>query len=227
MLFDLAQLVRSCAPNVGVTTILAIISAESGGKVFSIGDNTTRTSLEFKSQNEAIQNAKDLIQKGHSLDLGLAQINNKNLDSLGISLDQIFDPCTNIKAAASILGWGYARAVKKHGDGQHALHAAFSAYNTGSLERGFSNGYVNKILGKAHKKSQILLIPELKNSGPIEFQKQVDFGKKDSITPFSSPLSPPHFTEGISSSDEKEVERPENSAEKNVDPRKAQLSVKF
>ena len=63
MLLDLAQLVRSCAPNVGVTTMLAIISAESGGKVFSIGDNTTRTSLEFKSQHEAIQNAKELIEK--------------------------------------------------------------------------------------------------------------------------------------------------------------------
>jgi type IV secretion system protein VirB1 len=79
--------------------------------------------------------------------LGLAQINSENLSALGLTVEQVLDPCTNLRAGAAILSEGYARAMKVHGPGQQALQAALSAYNTGTLTRGFSNGYVAKYYG--------------------------------------------------------------------------------
>ena len=44
-------------------------------------------------------------------------------------------------------GGGYARAVARFGEGQTALLAAISAYNTGDRQRGFANGYVARVTG--------------------------------------------------------------------------------
>src|SRR6202012_4015163 len=76
------------------------------------------------------------------VDLGLMQVNSRNLAALGYSIWQILDPCTNIRGGASILTADYAEAARSRGEGQAALEAALSAYNTGDFDRGFSNGYV-------------------------------------------------------------------------------------
>jgi type IV secretion system protein VirB1 len=52
-----------------------------------------------------------------------------------------------VKAGAAILTANYAEAVRSRGEGQGALQAALSAYNTGSFYRGFANGYVAKYYG--------------------------------------------------------------------------------
>ncbi|HEX9497993.1 MAG TPA: hypothetical protein VF926_06345, partial [Mycobacterium sp.] len=41
----------------------------------------------------------------------------------------------------------YAAAVRTRGEGQAALEAALSAYNTGDFHRGFENGYVARYYG--------------------------------------------------------------------------------
>ena len=41
----------------------------------------------------------------------------------------------------------YAEAVHSRGEGQPALKAALSAYNTGDFYRGFANGYVARYYG--------------------------------------------------------------------------------
>ena len=46
-----------------------------------------------------------------------------------------------------ILTADYAEAARSRGDGQPALQAALSAYNTGSFYRGFANGYVARYYG--------------------------------------------------------------------------------
>jgi type IV secretion system protein VirB1 len=74
----------------------------------------------------------------------LMQVNSRNLAALGTSIAHVLDPCTNIRSGAAILTADYAQAVRSHGEGQVALRAALSAYNTGDFTRGFGNGYVTK-----------------------------------------------------------------------------------
>jgi len=150
-MMDLPSLIAECAPNVGPATMMAIIKTESGGSAYAINDNTLRVPKQPKSYAEAVAMATDRINKGHSIDMGLAQINSKNLKWLGLTVAQVFDPCTNLKASAKVLQSGYERAAKQYGAGQQALLAALSAYNTGSLVRGFANGYVQKVVNNSGK----------------------------------------------------------------------------
>jgi type IV secretion system protein VirB1 len=86
-----------------------------------------------------------LIDAGLSIDMGLGQINSRNLSWLGLTLESVFDPCRNLQAMQAVLLSGYEKAAKTHGPGQQALVAALSAYNTGHPERGVRNGYVASV----------------------------------------------------------------------------------
>ena len=88
------------------------------------------------------------VSKGYSVDLGLGQINSRNMRWLGLTWDTVFDPCTNIAAAGRVLAGNY-QTVRPAYDPQTALRVALSMYNTGSQVRGFRNGYVGKVLGNA------------------------------------------------------------------------------
>ena len=139
------ELMQQCAPNVAPATIAAIIQVESGGNAFALGVNG-RIGKHPRPQNatETARQARYYMHLGYSVDLGLMQINSNNLAGLGYTVEQILDPCTNLKAGSRILARGYAGAIKRYGPGQDALKAALSAYNTGNYERGFQNGYVAK-----------------------------------------------------------------------------------
>lgn len=146
MLIDMLTLAQQCAPTVAIETIAAVVSHESRTNPFAIGINgKTRISRQPENQQEAVETAKKLIALGLSIDLGLAQINSANLNRLGLSVEQIFEPCTNLRAAEAILRGCYDAAARRHGHGQTALQAALSCYNTGDYTRGLSNGYVSTI----------------------------------------------------------------------------------
>ena len=81
--------------------------------------------------------------------MGLAQINSNNLVGLGLSVDDIFKPCINLRASQTILKACYDSALKSYPAGQVALRHALSCYNTGSLINGISNGYVTKVINVA------------------------------------------------------------------------------
>lgn len=151
---DVPVLLTECAPMDQHQILNALIKTESGGDPFVIHDNSSRKKFLSKTAEEAISTADTLLHQGHSIDMGLVQINSKNLPKLGLSVRQVFDPCTNIKAASTIWGWGLQMAVGKYGVGQQATLASVSAYNTGSLSAGFANGYVQKVVsnmsGDAH-----------------------------------------------------------------------------
>lgn len=139
------EMMQHCAPTVAPVTMAAIIQVESGGNAYALGVNGPVRKLP-RPQNavEAARQARYYMSQGYSVDLGLMQINSNNLNGLGYSLEQILDPCTNLKAGSRILSRGYAGAMKRYGPGQDALKAALSAYNTGNYELGFKNGYVAK-----------------------------------------------------------------------------------
>ncbi|MGD9887856.1 MAG: lytic transglycosylase domain-containing protein [Halothiobacillaceae bacterium] len=143
---DLPTLYAQCAPNVAPQTLAAIVRVESGGKPWAIGVNGDYVlPRQPQSKDEAVREANRLIALGYNIDMGMMQINVKNLPMLNLSVDQVFDPCTNITAGAQILQNFYLKSAKSIGQGQTSLHRAISAYNTGNFSKGFANGYVAKV----------------------------------------------------------------------------------
>lgn len=144
----LFYLIAKCSPMVHWETMTAMVQVESRGHVFAINDNTARQSYRPKTIDEAVRLASALIEKDHSLDLGLVQINSNNLGLVRMSVREVFDPCRNLYASQTILLDNYQRALAQgHAWGQPALQAALSAYNTGSMSRG--SVYVRRVLDAA------------------------------------------------------------------------------
>jgi type IV secretion system protein VirB1 len=145
---SLWALASQCAPTVAPDTALAIIITESHGDPFALNVNGARQPLRQTSAADAAFTARRYIAAGYSVDLGLGQINSRNMRALGLTWDTIFDPCTNIAALGQILTQNY-NSVSAGRDPQSALRMAFSLYNTGNRSRGFRNGYVAKVVGNA------------------------------------------------------------------------------
>ena len=142
-------LAAQCAPGVAPETIAAIVQTESRGFELAIGVNgLARQPARAASVAQAVQTARYYVGKGYSVDLGLGQINSRNMKALGLTWDNVFDPCTNIAAAGAVLSGNY-HSVRAGLHPQRALRIALSMYNTGSQSRGFSNGYVGKVVGNA------------------------------------------------------------------------------
>jgi type IV secretion system protein VirB1 len=115
--------------------------------------------------------------------LGLAQINSANLSRLGLTIDTVFEPCRNIHGAALLLRECYGRASRRYGEGQPALQAALSCYNTNSLSRGFSNGYVQKVVA-----STAGFVPAIDPRFPVPFRSR---GVGIAVTPSAAPPGKP------------------------------------
>jgi type IV secretion system protein VirB1 len=115
-------LALQCAPSVDPRLIVAIGQLESGLDPLTLHDNTTGETLHGHAVASA---ASERIAAGHSVDLGLMQINSKNLSLLRLPLDEAFTACSSVVAAARLL-------------------ALFSKYNTGSPTRGI--GYATRVV---------------------------------------------------------------------------------
>jgi type IV secretion system protein VirB1 len=141
----LELLIGLCAPSVAPTTLLAIIQAESAGVPHAVHVNGPWVARPA-NRGEAARIARWAIRAGYTVDLGLMQVNSRNLPGLGLSIEDALDPCTNVWAGAAILSANYAAMAARHGPDQRALLDALSAYNTGNARGGFANGYVRRVL---------------------------------------------------------------------------------
>ena len=141
-------LASQCAPTVAPETVLAIIQTESSGEQFALNVNGGLQPTRQTTAADAATTARRYVAAGYSVDLGLGQINSRNMRWLGLTWETVFDPCTNVAALARILTTNY-NAVKAGRHPQTALRVALSMYNTGSQTRGFRNGYVAKVVGNA------------------------------------------------------------------------------
>lgn len=144
----LLALASQCAPSVAPETVLAIIQTESSGEPFALNVNGGRQPARQSNAADAAATARRYVAAGYSVDLGLGQINSRNMRWLGLAWETVFDPCTNVAALARVLTTNY-NSVKAGRDPQTALRVALSMYNTGSQTRGFRNGYVAKVVGNA------------------------------------------------------------------------------
>lgn len=157
---DVDELLRRCAPSVHPETMRAVLNTESRGNVLAVAD-AGPVALPWSQRKAmvrshypadkatAVRLAKDLVAQGHTVSLGLAQINDRNLARLGMPIESIFEPCANISAGDKILSSFYANAVKSYGPGARALRAALSAYNSGNFVRGEQDGYVDLVFKQA------------------------------------------------------------------------------
>jgi type IV secretion system protein VirB1 len=140
----LLALASQCAPSVAPETVLAIIQTESSGEQFALNVNGGRQPARQANAADAATTARRYVAAGYSVDLGLGQINSRNMRWLGLTWETVFDPCTNVAALGRVLTTNYD-AVSAGRDPQTALRVALSMYNTGSQTRGFRNGYVAKV----------------------------------------------------------------------------------
>lgn len=143
MVFNMLDfaLIQQCSPDIHPAIANAIVKTESSFNNFAIGVNGGRVK-QPKNYQEAVITAKKLLAENANIDLGLAQINSSNLSWLGLSVEQIFDTCANLKAMQTVYNYCYSKAGE-NGLGTR-MQRAFSCYNTGNTQTGFKNGYVNK-----------------------------------------------------------------------------------
>lgn len=145
MVADLALLIALCAPAVHPVTALSIVRHESDQNPWAVGVNSKRLSSQPTTREQAVGLAKTFIGMGYSVDVGYAQINSATLDRLGLTVEQGFEPCTNLNSMQHVLVRNYSAAALHFGEGQSALQAALSAYNTGNMRAGLRNGYVKAV----------------------------------------------------------------------------------
>lgn len=196
-MFD--AIIAQCAYNTHPDTVKAIIKVESAGNPLAIGVNYGGGRAQKpKTAQEAAQIARNLIANGKNIDMGLMQINSANMKRLGLTPEQLFDPCQNIRVGTKILSANYVQAVRLHGIGEQALRAALSAYNTGNMIKGFKNGYVAKYYkgnnSAIHSKSQITRIESanVKYADPNLFApppENIDVILIEVLDPFNSETS--------------------------------------
>lgn len=157
MILDIATIValaHQCAPSVAAETLVSVVHTESRFNPYAIGVNAKGVRAPAPTDSaSAAAAARALIARGYNIDLGLGQINSANLKWLGLSVEDAFDPCRNLAAAARVLSSNYLSVSHSSASTQAAVATAVSMYNTGSQSRGFGNGYV----GRVYASSRIVL----------------------------------------------------------------------
>jgi type IV secretion system protein VirB1 len=130
---DLLTLAVLCGPLVDPSTTLRVIAVESAGHSYAIHDNTNSKTYEAASSRGAAAVATILLRAGHRIDIGLMQINyDAWLRPSRFSIEQAFNPCTNIRLGTTILSANYAHALGRSSTSREALYRALSQYNSGS-----------------------------------------------------------------------------------------------
>lgn len=123
----------------------AIRQKESAGHPWAIFDNTTHRSYRLASRGEAEKLARELVARGHNLDLGLFQLNwHWQGRRPTLTLDNVFDPAVNEAVARTVFAEFYAAARAVHASTEEAIRMAVGAYNNGKV-RVHNPGYVNGV----------------------------------------------------------------------------------
>lgn len=138
---------RQCAPFIARETMKSLVKNESNFAHLSIGINGgAKLQHQPRTKQEAVATAEWLMSNGYNADFGWSQINSANVRRKKLDLNDVFDPCKNLRMGADIFLDNYNLALSKFKDPDTATLAAISAYNTGDFRRGFKNGYVQRIV---------------------------------------------------------------------------------
>jgi type IV secretion system protein VirB1 len=141
----LLALLLACAPQVDATTARALVQVESAANPYAIGVVGGALRRQPTNRTEAIATAKALQTAGWNFSVGLAQINLRNFERLGLTVESAFEPCANLQAMQAVLGECFARASAQTASPGHAVRNALSCYSSGNFTTGFRQGYVRKV----------------------------------------------------------------------------------
>lgn len=151
------RIAHACVADADLTDLTAIVKTESSFRPNAISINRPETvarSLGYssgriflwkqpKGKAESARWARELMKQGMTLSVGLMQV---NAEESHYTVEQLLDPCTNLRVGWRLFVQKYNQAAKRIGPGQAALRLALSAYNSGSFTEGFANGYVSASL---------------------------------------------------------------------------------
>ncbi len=132
-----------CDIDVPAQHMSAIVRVESAAYPFSVGVVGNSLNRQPKDLEEAKQLVSTLQKEEYNFSVGLAQVNKNNFAAFGLSEENMFNKCDNLKAGSQILNACY----KKYDD----WSKAYSCYYSGNDTTGFSHGYVQKVLSNINK----------------------------------------------------------------------------
>jgi type IV secretion system protein VirB1 len=156
---DVIILAAQYAPAVAPETVAAFAKAESSLDPLAVHDNTTGRSHAPATVSDAVALATSLLRQGHSVDLGLLQINDANLGKTGLTVATAFVPSQSIRAGAQIMVAAYRQCQPGRSE-PDALRCMASIYNTGREQAGILNGYVARVW-----KAADLIVPAIREAG--------------------------------------------------------------
>lgn len=101
----LAALIERCAPGRPAAPLAAIVRQASRGEPLVIGmtQNGKPITIVAPSKEDAIAFVAEARVAGQHVRVGLAGLSTRDLDPLGLSLADAFEPCANLRAAARVL----------------------------------------------------------------------------------------------------------------------------
>jgi|FEC22Drversion2_1045045.scaffolds.fasta_scaffold00618_17 type IV secretion system protein VirB1 len=101
----LAALIGQCAPGQAAAPLVAIVREASGFEplVLSTLQSGRPLSVQAMSKDEAVALAIEMRVAGQRNRLGLAGIDSRALEKLGVPIGDIFEPCTNLRVAARLM----------------------------------------------------------------------------------------------------------------------------
>lgn len=180
-----AELATACAPGAPLATLRSIASVESAfnpialsinypeaaGQQLRLGQGRVELSRQPTNLKEALGWARWFIANGQTVSVGLMQLNIEHLAGYKVTLERAFDPCENLRVGWIIFNNKYQAVSAVLGKGLLAMHAALSAYNSGSFISGFSNGYVAAVLAAAadHEESEVVGPPYIEEPPRMGF----------------------------------------------------------
>ena len=146
-----STLAATCAPLVHPSTARALVAVESGFNPHAIGVVGGVLERQRRTVREARATATALKQQGWNFSVGLAQINQRNFDRLGLDATSAFDPCENLRAMQAVLGECFERAGRR-APSKVAIRQALSCYYSGNFVTGFDHGYVGRVVSAARSR---------------------------------------------------------------------------
>jgi type IV secretion system protein VirB1 len=160
----LLALALACAPNVDARTVEALVAVESSHNPHAIGVVGGSLVRQPRQRAEAVATAKALEAGGWDFSVGLAQINVRNFERLGLSIDTAFDPCANLAGMQAVLSECFERASQRKAavptDPQRTVREALSCYYSGNFVTGFRHGYVRRVLTAAARSPSPSSLPK-------------------------------------------------------------------
>jgi type IV secretion system protein VirB1 len=159
------QLAARCAPNAAVDTLGAVALTESALHPYALSLNYPATVAAYNGLHnqgvyltrqpatlpEAIHWTRWFHNRGYTVSIGLMQINSENAAKYGVTVRELFDPCTNVAIGARLLGEIYSTTPHSGQPNLKALMFTFSAYNSATFTTGLKNGYASTVMSNAHR----------------------------------------------------------------------------